>query len=108
MNGLMDGTSSSLHHILTIVQIRILQTCAFLFRYKHNLLASTCTIAGYFNFGLAYYTRTASNYKTIFANMNTRKFSMKVSGLTVWNTLPADILNVSHFHLFKKTFAYFK
>src|SRR6218665_2437526 len=93
----------SSYHILTIEQIRVLQTGVFMFCYKHDLLPKT--FADYFNLGSAshsHYTRTASNYRTIFAHMNTRKFSIKVVGPTVWNNLPADITNVPLLHLFKK------
>jgi len=93
----------SSHHILTIEQIRVLQTGVFMFCYKHDLLPKT--FADYFNLGSAshsHYTRTASNYRTIFAHTNTRKFSVKVVGPTVWNNLPADITNVPLLHLFKK------
>src|SRR6218665_310137 len=92
------------HHILTIEQIRVLQTGVFMFCYKHDLLPNT--FADYFNLGSvshSHYTRTASKYRTIFAHTNTRefKFSVKVVGPTVWNNLPADITNVPLLHLFK-------
>ena len=92
-----------LHGILTLDQIRILQTGEFMFRYKHGLLPNTFT--DYFKTGSAthsYSTRTASNYRPIFAHTNTRKFSIKITGPTVWNNLPADILSASHLLLFKK------
>src|SRR6218665_1368430 len=93
----------SLHCILTIEQIRLLQTGIFMFCYKHDLLPKT--FADYFNTGSAshsHYTRAASKYRTVFAHMNTRKFSVRVAGPTVWNNLPADITNVPFLHSFKK------
>ena len=92
-----------LHGILTLDQIRVLQTGEFMFRYRHDLLPQTFT--DYFNTGSAthsYSTRTASNYRPIFAHTNTRKFSIKITGPTVWNNLPANIHGVSHLLLFKK------
>lgn len=92
-----------LHRILTLDQIRTLQTGEFMFRYKHDSLPHT--FADYFSTGSAthsYSTRTASNYRPIFAHTNTRKFSIKIAGPTVWNNLPPNIQNVSHLLLFKK------
>src|SRR6218665_469379 len=80
----------SLHRILTIEQIRLLQTGIFMFCYKNELLSKT--FADYFNTGLAshsHYTRAASKYRSVFAHTNTRKFSVKVAGPTVSNNLPA-------------------
>jgi len=87
----------------TIEQIRVQQTGVFMFCYKHDLLPKT--FGDYFNLGSAshsHYIRTASNYRTILVHTNTRKFSIKVVGSTVWNNLPADITNVPLLHFFKK------
>jgi len=72
-----------------------------MFCYKHDLLPKTFT--DYFNTGStshSHYSRAASIYRIVFAH--TRIFSVKVAGPTVWNNLPADIINVPLFHLFKK------
>src|SRR5688572_13673796 len=75
-----------LHGILTLDQIRVLQTGEFMFHYRHDLLPQT--FPDYFNTGSAthsYSTRTASNYRPIYAPTNTRKFSIKITGPTVSN-----------------------
>jgi len=77
----------------------------FCYRPKHDLLPKT--FADYFNFGPvshSHYTRAASNYRTIFARTNARKFSIigLVAGPTVWNNLPMDIINMPRLHLFYK------
>jgi hypothetical protein len=92
-----------LNGILKLDQIRILQTGEFMFRYKHGLLPKT--FANYFSTGStihSYSTRTASNYRPIFAHTNTRIFSIKIAGPTVWNKLPIDIHDAPNILLFKK------
>ena len=92
-----------LNGILTIDQIRIFQTGEFMFRYRHGLLPQT--FANYFNTGStihSYSTRTASNYRPIFAHTNTRKFSIKTAGPAVWNNLSIDIRDAPNLLLFKK------
>ena len=92
----------SLHRILTIEQIRHLQTGIFMFCYKHDFLPKT--FADYFNTGSAshsHYTRAASKYRTVFAHTNTRKFSVRVAE-TVWNSFQLTLLMyLSSIHLKK-------
>ena len=73
----------SLHRILTIEQILILETGEFMLCYKHDLLPKT--FADYFNLCSAshsHYIRAASNYRAILAHTKTRKFYVKVAGPT--------------------------
>ena len=88
----------TLHRILSLEQIRLMQTGEFMYRFKQGLLPTT--FIDYFRTGSAihsYNTRTASNYRTIFAHTNTRIFSIKISGPTVWNSLPSFIINAPTF-----------
>jgi Reverse transcriptase (RNA-dependent DNA polymerase) len=91
------------HGILTLDQIRILQTEEFMYRYSHDLLPRT--FANYFTTGSVIHshnTRTASAYRTIFAHTNTRKFSIKIAGPKVWNNLPTSVTSAPLVCLFKK------
>ena len=47
-------------------------------------------------------TRTASDIHVIFAKTRARKFSIRVTGANLWNTLPDSIRKSPSIHVFKK------
>ena len=70
-----------------------------MFCYKNDLLPRT--LVDYFNTGSDSHSHITGQL-IIFAHTNARKFSVKVAGPNVWNNLPAEIINVPLFQLFKK------
>jgi len=78
----------------------------FMFCHKHDLIPKT--FADYFNTGSAsHFTipeqlRSIHIYRTFFDHTNTRKYSVRVAGSTVWNNRPVDTTNVPLLHSFKK------
>jgi hypothetical protein len=89
--------------LLNIEQIKTLQNGEFLYRYEHGLLP--LAFRGFFQHGTeihSYLTRNAKALRPVFAHTNTRLFSIKSAGTTVWNNLAKNIRDAPNLHMFKK------
>jgi Reverse transcriptase (RNA-dependent DNA polymerase)/Endonuclease-reverse transcriptase len=89
--------------LLNIEQIKILQVGEFMYRYDHGLLPPA--FSDFFHQGTeihSHFTRNASSYRPVYAHTNTRLFSIKSAGTTIWNKFPSHIRVASNLLLFKK------
>src|ERR1043165_4798785 len=93
-------------YIIKFEQIKLYQSGEFMYRYDHNLLPSVYKVF----FSLAseihsHSTRNLSNYRCIFARTNSRLFSIRVTGPSIWNKIPQGIRQSPSLVLFKKNYA---
>ena len=91
-------------NILKFEQIKLYQSGEFMYRYDHNLLPSV--YKGFFSHASeihSHSTRNSSNYRCIFARTNSRLFSIRVTGPSIWNKIPQGIRQSPSLVLFKKT-----
>ena len=89
--------------ILTIDQIRVMQTSELMFKHMHNLLPHA--FADFFTLTsdlVPYNFRSSCNYRRIITRTNTRMFSIKSAGPKTWNNLPLFIRNSLCFTLIKR------
>jgi hypothetical protein len=88
-------------NLLTITQVKFIQTFVFMYRFDNNLLPSA--FSSYFN-SLSFPRATRSNriYTSIFARTNTRKFCIKYQGPWLWNGLPLAIRMANCLAQFKR------
>src|SRR5688572_13410523 len=90
-------------NLLNLHQIKTQQIAAFMFGFTHNLLPSDFN--DYFQRGSdihTHYTRSSSNYRPALALSNSRKFSAKHIGPSVWNKIPTEICQATNLYMFKK------
>ena len=83
-------------------QIKIIQICEFIFKYRSHALPPT--FDGYFHSTSEihrYAVRSSANLRGISTRTNSRKFSLKNAGPAIWNDLPLQLRNVHSFLLFK-------
>ena len=83
-------------------QIKVIQICEFIFKYKSHALPHT--FDGYFQSTAElhrYGVRSAANLRGIPARTNSRKFSIKHAGPVIWNNLPSPIRDANNYHSFK-------
>lgn len=95
-------------NLLELKQIRIFQIGVLFYMYVQNLLP--ITFAGYFTLTSTihdHFTRGASLYRPVKARTNIRSFSLKVTGPSVWNALPAEIRASNNKYEFKKRLRHF-
>jgi hypothetical protein len=89
--------------ILRVKEIKLFQTSEFMHRYKFNALPSS-----YINFFIpasdihSYNTRQKSSFRCEFARTNSRKFSIRCTGPSIWNSLPSHLRLISNLNLFKQ------
>jgi len=91
-------------NILPVEQINKLQISEFMFRFTHNLLP--CAFAGYFSSTSDLHdhnTRSRGAYRGNFARTNSRLFSIKCVGPSVWNSLSHVIRSLPNLSSFKKS-----
>ena len=89
--------------ILNVEQIKQLQISEFMHRYTYNTLPDV--YVNYYNLASdfhSYDTRSVTQYRREFARTNSRKFSIKFTGPSLWNGLPHDLQCISNRTLFKK------
>jgi exonuclease III len=89
--------------ILKFEQIKQLQISEFMHRYTFKRLPDV--YVNYFNLASdfhSYNTRNQNTYRSEFARTNSRKFSIKYTGPSVWNGLPHDLRSISSRNSFKK------
>jgi len=87
--------------VLRVEQIRLFQTGEFMYRYGRDLLPPV--YKGFFNLVSeihSYPTRNSKNYRCAFAQTNTRLFSMKYVGASLWNKIPQEIRQMPTLSLF--------
>jgi len=92
--------------LLKLHQIKLLQIGTFMFSYNHSLLPSN--FKNYFQCGSdihTHYTRNSSKYRPPFAHLNSRRFSIKHVGPSVWNEIPTDLCQMFNLCMFKKSCA---
>ena len=99
-----DSTTQIFHQfkIPKPEQIKIIQICEFMFKYRSHALPPT--FDGYFHSTSEihrYEVRSAANFRGISTRTNSRKFSLKNAGPAIWNGLPLQLRNVHSFLLFK-------
>jgi hypothetical protein len=97
-----------MYKLLRIEQIRCHQIGEFIYRLKNGLLPSV--FDSYLQLGTdfhTYNTRNATAYRPIRTNSNTLYFTLKSSGIKVWNAIPPHIRNVCSLHIFKKLYRSF-
>ena len=90
-------------NLLNLHQIKTLQIGTFMFAFTHKLLPPNFN--DYFQRGSdihTHYTRSSSNYRPVFALSNSRKFSAKHIGSSVWNKIPNEICQATNLYMFKK------
>ena len=88
-------------NLLTIDQVRHLQTCELMHRYHNN--QPPPAFSSFFKpLSLAIQTRSNRSYECDFARTNTRKFSIRYQGPLAWNNLPNYIRTVSGLPYFKR------
>ena len=90
-------------NLLNLHQIKTLQIGTFMFGFTHKLLPSNFN--DYFQRGSdihTHYTRSSSNYRPALALSNSRKFSAKHIGPSVWNKIPTEICQATNLYMFKK------
>jgi len=102
-NSSYNSHTKTLFHnlnVLTINQIRQVQTYDFMFRYERNLLPSAFN--SFFPTALLT-TQTRSNrtYICPYPRTNTRKFSIGYQGPLLWNNLPNSIKTATGFSQYK-------
>jgi len=92
-------------NILKFEQIKLYQTGEFMYRYDHGLLPAV--YKGFFSLASeihAHSTRNSSNYRYIFARTNSRLFSVRATGPSIWNNIPQGIRQSPSLVLFKKSY----
>src|SRR6218665_1192368 len=93
-------------HLLTIDNINKYQILLFMFSFHNNLLprslhtnVASCLKTNsdtHFHF-----TRSSSHYRSHYARINVKLFSIFCTGPTLWNKLPADLKNSNSLVAFK-------
>jgi hypothetical protein len=87
-------------NLLNVTQLRFVQTCEFMYKYRNNLLPPS--FSSYFN--LVPHNiclRNKHDYRSIYARTNTRKMSIKFQGPLSWNSLPLNIRSSSCYTRFR-------
>ena len=90
-------------NILKFEQIKLYQSGEFMYRFDHGLLPPV--FKGLFNLGSqihSHSTRNSSNYISIFARTNSRLFSIRATGPSIWNKIPLEVRQSPSLSLFKK------
>ena len=90
------------HRLLSLLNINRFQICLFMHRYHHRLLPYSFN--NYFITGSSLHdhaTRHASSYRSEYARLKIKQFSIKYLGPKIWNGLPAHISALQSITLFK-------
>jgi len=101
--GISTKPTFKVNNLLTILDINRLQIGLFMYRYHHKLLPPSFN--NYFKLGSSvhhHFTRTALNYRTDFARINPKRFSIKCQGPLVWNSLPSELTSLPTISRFKQ------
>jgi len=102
---LITNTASrfSMLRILNIPQINKLQICEFMYRFANKSLPPI--FSRYFSKisdTHSHYTRSLDNFDGTYARTNTRYFTLRCAGPSVWNNLPKSLRTLPNLALFKK------
>src|SRR6218665_1026539 len=92
-------------NLLTLNNINKYQILLFMFHYHHSLLPKSITI--HFQTGSkihGHYTRFSHHYRSHYARINTKEFSIHYIGPVLWNNLPEELkilysINSFRYHL---------
>jgi len=90
-------------NLLKVEQIRTLQVGEFMYRYDRDLLPPV--FKGLFSLNSevhSHLTRNSSSYRCIYARTNTRLFSIKLSGVLIWEKIPPEIRQSPSLSIFKR------
>jgi hypothetical protein len=90
------------HMLLSLLNINKFQICLFMHRYHQRLLPHTFN--NYFTTGSKLHdhaTRHASCYRSEYARLKIKQFSIKYLGPKIWNGLPVHISTLKSTSLFK-------
>src|SRR6218665_3241358 len=75
----------------------------FMFRYDRGLLPPAYNdFFGHVSKVHSHYTRNSTQYRRIFARTNTRRFSIRFLGVSVWEEIPLTIRMSSNVYIFKR------
>ena len=89
-------------NLLTLNNINKYQILLFMFRYHHSLLPKTINI--HFQTGSqihGHYTRFSHHYRSHYARINTKEFSIHCIGPVLWNNLPEELKTLYSINSFK-------
>ena len=89
-------------NLLTLENINRYQILLFMFRYHHNLLPKSFTI--FFQTGIqihSHYTRFSHYYRSHYARIRTKEFSIHCTGPLLWNGLPEELKTLPLLNSFK-------
>src|SRR6218665_324324 len=89
-------------NLLTLNNINKYQILLFMFRYHHSLLPKTINI--HFQTGSkihGHYTRFSHHYRSHYARINTKEFSIHCIGPVLWNNLPEELKILYSINSFK-------
>src|SRR6218665_2083595 len=89
-------------NLLTLNNINKYQILLFMFRYHHSLLPKTINI--HFQTGSqihGHYTRFSHHYRSHYARINTKEFSIHCIGPVLWNNLPEEVKTLYSINSFK-------
>lgn len=90
-------------NLLNVPQIRTYQIGEFMFRYDRGLLPPAYNdFFGHVSKVHSHYTRNSTKYRRIFARTNTRRFSIRFLGVSVWEEIPLTIRMSSNVYIFKR------
>lgn len=90
------------HKLLSLPNINKLQVCLFMHRFHLNLLP--ISFKNYFTTGSNlhdHYTRHSHSYRSEFAHLKIKQFSIKCLGPQLWNGLPDHLTLLQSIDLFK-------
>ena len=90
-------------NLLNVLQIRTYQIGEFMFRYDRGLLPPAYNdFFGHVSKVHSHYTRNFTKYRRIFARTNTRRFSIRFLGVSIWEEIPLSIRMSSNVSIFKR------
>ena len=92
------------NNLLTLPKINKFQICLFMFRFHFHLLPMS--FKHYFTKGSdihGHFTRHSHSYRSEFAHLRIKQFSIKYLGPLLWNGLPGDLTSLLSFGLFKNS-----
>ena len=87
-----------------LIKINNTQVAIFMFKYTNNLLPKGFSGKYDINANVhSHYTRASGLYHVPMIRLNRSKFAMDYKGVSLWNSLPANVRNISTLSLFKTT-----
>ena len=93
-------------NILKLDSIHTFQTSIFMYKYLNKLLPPFFYLNKYFTIAKeihSHHTRTRDQINKPYYSTNTRLFTIRCFGPTVWNNIPLALKNISNLNAFKKS-----